>query len=190
MERSVELTSNEQPLEFLPQHVPPLPGLTKLSNSQEKLLPPATLCEHCNVLAFDASCLKAVTEDNNSFNIPYKRHDIYPGLPTLKSSAENGCEFCGLLREVIESEMPAMRRSGDKSLTEEMLSLDLNPKQFDVIMDGIRGIALENNGSLGLHHFYVGVNASEVRVDPDGGKLEDCEGLDMHFDVLAYPGMN
>jgi hypothetical protein len=153
---------------------------------------PTKLCEHCQVLSFDESCLKSVKEGDGP-NLSYKRQDTYPGLPSLKASAENGCGFCGILREVIEFEVPGMRREADKNLTEDMLSLDLNPKQFDVKMDGIRCVAMEeNNGVLGLRHFLLGVRVTEAQVGSGGGgggKLEDCGGLDMTFDISAYPGI-
>jgi hypothetical protein len=154
---------------------------------------PTTLCEHCRVLAFGENSLKSVKEEGDVLDLTYKRRDTYPGLPSLKASAENGCGFCGMLREVIEIEVPGMRREADKTLPDDMLSLALDPKQFDVDIDGIRCVAMEeNNGVLGLRHFFVGVGVKETQVGEGvagGGKLEDCGGLDMGFDIFAYPGM-
>lgn len=155
---------------------------------------PTKLCEHCQVLSFDESCLKSMRE-GDATNLSYKRQDTYPDLPSLKVSAENG--FCGILREMIEFEVPQMRREADKNLTEDMLSLHLNPKQFDVKMDGIRCVAMEDdNGVLGFRHFFLGVHVTEAQGGSDGGgggggggKLEDCGGLDMEFKISAYPGM-
>ncbi|KAK7978372.1 hypothetical protein PG988_005862 [Apiospora saccharicola] len=78
----------------------------------------AELCARCRVLEIDdlswggwkdgsaaAGFSLGIQEDPNSFgrviDLDYNVRDALPGLPLLRTSAENGCGFCNLLREAI-----------------------------------------------------------------------------------------
>jgi len=149
-----------------------------------RLLPQTRLCSLCKVLQFGGS-YSSVDE------APYKRQDVYPELPELTASADSGCGFCLILKELILDEIPRMRHAKDESLVGQMRSVALAPKRFDIRTEKIRLAAQENrrqNGALGLHHFSVDLCATEKYPDHAGATPETLGGFDMRFDVFADPG--
>ncbi|KAI0899745.1 heterokaryon incompatibility protein-domain-containing protein [Annulohypoxylon nitens] len=76
------------------------------------------LCDRCKALELDDVALggfASTSEDGQEFlkldeddryrdiDIDYFRHDIYPTLLNIRKAASEGCEFCALLRDSIQS---------------------------------------------------------------------------------------
>ncbi|KAH8665061.1 heterokaryon incompatibility protein-domain-containing protein [Tricladium varicosporioides] len=87
----------------------------KLSSIRSSDTGSDSLCKSCCGLILEPRLLQEFPETTlpgGSFavdlregflDLPLKRKDIYPGLPSLNASAAKGCRFCKLLLEVIES---------------------------------------------------------------------------------------
>lgn len=92
-----------------------------VTNMQNK-----TLCDKCQVLEFaDSSCggWKAGSEEGGGFylgiperpgqfgrmiQLDYKLRDDMPDLSSLRTSAQQGCGFCHLLRVTIREQYPSL----------------------------------------------------------------------------------
>lgn len=72
------------------------------------LIAPAKLCYLCREVAFEDRKYQIDTDshripqgDGKIFHIDTIRKDCLPELPGLRTSAENGCDFCAFLRAAL-----------------------------------------------------------------------------------------
>jgi len=150
----------------------------------DRLLFQTSLCHACRNLRFDESCFSAESS-------PYARQDMYPELPEITASADKGCGFCKILKEVILDEIPHMRSAKNRNLADQVSSMVLTPKRFEIRTETVRFCHLENYrqlGAFGLHHFLIDLYATESCPGDQDTKPEELGGFDMRFDVFADPG--
>ena len=79
------------------------------------------LCIDCRRLVIDYSKL-----DDGWISTEYDRSDVCPGLPSLRLSASNGCEFCDVLINAIETTLKQKDYCEDASLQK----IDLHKAEF------------------------------------------------------------
>lgn len=84
----------------------------------ERSFQPARLCSKCEVVMFDDSKgYEALStsgeryldfdtdsdEREREFKLDFETNDTFPDLPVLSESANNGCDFCSLLKKILQS---------------------------------------------------------------------------------------
>lgn len=84
----------------------------------ERSFQPARLCSKCEVVMFDDSKgYEALStsgeryldfdtdsdEREGEFKLDFETNDTFPDLPVLSESANNGCDFCSLLKKILQS---------------------------------------------------------------------------------------
>jgi len=134
------------------------------------------LCRTCSVLSFHEVCLEK--EPGINVVLGYDRRDTYPDLPKLRESAESGCGFCRILREVILLDLKGYLKSSDT-------------ERFEVRTSRIRFVVLKNDPegtTEGLHRFFIDVKAFDFALGPKNEKKEAIAAFEIAFEVFAYEG--
>ena len=86
------------------------------------------LCAVCDKIILDYDLLV-----DDEISISHKRSDTYPGLPSISLAAKNGCEFCRLLRDAINTKLDLISDFGDRST--EMIEVDRTKFLLDQAVD-------------------------------------------------------
>lgn len=96
-------------------------------------------CELCSNLVFDYTKL---VED--AIHVPFSVEEVYPGLTRLSRNAKAGCDFCGLLIQLVSEYFDVTESGLEKPVQFHIRNARFYTNSFEELMSEERQQSAEN----------------------------------------------